>query len=304
MAAAALAASVGCAHQPGDWKLVSSDHFHVYTDQPARDYERVVERLEDVHAGLAASFFGNTATPPLQVFLFGELEFRQLVENTVGGMFIGEHGKKGALVIYDGWEQRSLDEVAAHELAHGFINATFPAVPIWFNEGFATYMSSIVIADDRVWFGSIGEQSSLVANQGLLVPMAELFNARWGQFHGDWERSHYATGWALVHFLLHGEKKRLRPRFDQFGAALSQVGASPGGGAVAWPRVYPEIPLAELDAHVRDHVNAVFAKKIDSRMGFAFTRVAQGPLRVEPAPPPVVEAMRATLRRRRRPDKF
>ena len=66
----------GCAHDPPGWKEVASDHFHLYTDLGAHTYESVIERLEDVHAGLASSFFRYFAAPPLDVFLFSEAEFQ------------------------------------------------------------------------------------------------------------------------------------------------------------------------------------------------------------------------------------
>src|SRR5205814_3304873 len=144
---------------------VSTDHFLLYTDQSAHTYRTVLERLDDVHAGLASSFFSQTATPPLDVFLFSEGEFRELA-GPWGGVFIGERGKGGALAIYDGWDPHFVDAVAAHELAHGFIGATYPSVPMWFNEGFASYLESIIVERDRVWFGTISTNAGLTAGRG------------------------------------------------------------------------------------------------------------------------------------------
>jgi hypothetical protein len=291
----------GCAHDIPGWKRVSSDHFHLFTDLGAHSYEPVLERLEDVHGGLASSFFRGTVTPPLEVFLFTEGEFRELA-GPWGGLYIGQRGKGGALAIYDGWDPRFVDVVAAHELAHGFIAATFPSVPNWFNEGFASYLESIIVEQDKVWFGSIGTNAGLTAGSGKMVPIAALFAAPWRDFHGDWESSHYATAWAVVHYILHGEDRALRRRFDQFGVALARGGG--GASARAWQEVFPEIPLAELVGRVRDHIGTAFARHVDSRMGFRFQRPAQGPLQVEAADPARVEAMRAALRRGRKPDRL
>jgi hypothetical protein len=101
---------------------------------------------------------------------------------------------------------------------------------------------------------------------------------------------------------LHGENRTLRRRFDQFGAALAQAAHRPDASIAAWQQVYPEIPLAEIDGRVRDHISAAFGKNVDSRFGFRLQRPPRAPLRIDPADPARVEAMRAALRRRRKPE--
>jgi hypothetical protein len=301
-----LAVGLGaCAHEPGGWKVVSSDHFNVYTDQRAHDYEWVVERLEDVHAGLSQSFFSETATPPLEVFLFGELEFQELVSNRTAGIFFGNHGH-GTLILSDAGDPAFIDHITAHEVSHGFIHATFPSVPIWYNEGFASYLESMVVeeGEHRVTFGSLNAGISVEAGIGRMVPVQQLFTARWDEFHGDWEHSHYAAGWALIHYIEHGENKQLRGRFDAFSTALAKVTSERGSGTTAWTQVYPEIPFNELDGRVRDHVNRSFDKHRDSRIAFKFVRPERAPLRIAPANMPKVDGLRAKLRRERRPDKL
>jgi hypothetical protein len=299
--AVALAA---CAHEPAGWKLVSTDHFNLYTDQRAHAYEWVVERLEDVHAGLAQSFFAETATPPLEVFLFSEVDFRELVSNRYGGLFFGEHGK-GTLILSDAGDPAFIDHITAHELSHGFIHATFPTVPVWFNEGFASYLESMVVeeGEHRVTFGSLDAGISATAGIGRMVPMEQLFTAHWSEFHGDWEHSHYATGWALVHYIEHGENKKLRPRFDAFTAALAEASSKRASGITAWNQIYPDVPFNELDGRVRDHVNRAFDKHRDSRIAYKFVRPDRPPLRIGPADMQRVDALRAKLLRERRPDK-
>jgi hypothetical protein len=298
VAAIALAA---CAHDLPGWKRVSTDHFRLYTELAPHTYEAVLERLEDVHLGLTSLFFQSTATAPMEVFLFSEPEFHQLAGNW-GGMFVGRRGEDGALAIYDGYDPHLVEATAAHELSHGFITATYPSVPIWFNEGFASYLESIIVERDRVWFGSINVNAGVAAGRGRLIPVSALFAAPWRVFHGDGEDSHYATGWALVHYVLHGESRTLRARFDRFGAALARVGSDPGGGGQAWHEVFPEIPLDELDGRVRAHVDTLFGRHVDSRMGVRLQRPPGSPLRVDPADPARVDAMRTALRRAHKHD--
>jgi hypothetical protein len=298
--AVVLLLPAACAHDLPGWKKASTPHFALYTDLSRRHYEGMLEHLEEVHAGLASSFF-DASIPPQEVFLFSEGEFRELL-GPIGGMYLGAPGGQGILVVYDGWDREQLDRIAAHEMAHGFVNATFRSTPMWFNEGFATYAESIMIREGKVWFGSVGVRPQ--ASGGRLVPVIELFNAPGARFHGDWETRHYSTAWAVVHYLWHGENKGLRKRFDGFGAALAQIGRQPGGSARAWQQVYPEISLTDLDGRIRDHLNKAFAVPKSSMVGFALTHPPNPPLTLEPAQMSYVDKIRAELKKRRRSERL
>src|SRR5687767_1925942 len=57
-----LLACAACGHRPWDapgerWVRVETPHFTVLTDTDRDDHTPVLERLEDVHAALAATFF-------------------------------------------------------------------------------------------------------------------------------------------------------------------------------------------------------------------------------------------------------
>ncbi len=230
--------AAGCAHDLPGWKLAATDHFQIYTDRPRRVFEPLIEHLEEVHAGLSSSFFEGDTPPPMQVILFGPTEFEELVGDNFGGVFLTlETGQPGILVVPERWETEYLYRTAAHELTHAFINANHPGMPLWFNEGFADYCESIKVEQDKVWFGSKMEVNAGAAF-GQLVPVADLFAARWSGFHGSDETRYYTTSWAMVHYLLHGEKKSLRPRFDQFRSALL-TGPAAERTTRAWQQTSP-----------------------------------------------------------------
>ena len=292
----------GCAHDLPGWKLATTEHFRVYTDQKPRVFATVLERLEEVYAGLTSSLF-SVKIPPTEVFLFDANEFQSLL-GPVGGMALGNVGKSGVLVLYDGYDPMFLDHTAAHELAHAFIGATYRAPPVWFNEGFATYAESMMIQDRGVLFGSRQVGVADDAAQGRLIKVNDLFTAPGRQFHGSWEIRHYTTAWAVVHYIWHGEDKRLRERFDAFGAALSAEAGQAGGTARAWQAVFPDVPLASLDGRLLDHMHETFGKGKNSVVGFRFTRPAPSPIQLAPADMSYVDQVRAQLRKHRRADRF
>src|SRR6185369_6509348 len=145
-------------HDISGWKKVTSDHFRIYTDQKASKWEWTLNRLEDFHAGYTQTFFAAVQPPPMDVFLFGEAEFQNIVGNQIGGLYLGEHGGPGVLVLYDSEDPLMINGVGAHEVAHAFIHASFRYVPNWYNEGCASYLSSILVeeGEHRVSFGRGG----------------------------------------------------------------------------------------------------------------------------------------------------
>jgi hypothetical protein len=297
--AVVAAALVGCAHDLPGWKVASTEHFRLYTDQKAKDFEPVLDHLEHVHAGLTASLFSATI-PPTEIFLFSPSEFHELL-GPVGGLAMSLGGKS-VLVLFEGWDPAFIDRTAAHELAHTFIGATYRSPPVWFNEGLATYAESIMVQENAVMFGSNKVDVAEDAAARRLVPVAELFAARSTQFHGDWERLQYTTAWAVVHFIWHGYQKGLRGRFDAFGAALSEEAGKPGGSLRAWNAVFPDVPLSELDGRLRDHMNEVYGRGRDSVVGFRFKRPERPPTVLAPADMRYVDRVRHELRQVRRPD--
>ncbi len=293
----------GCAHDLPGWKVASTEHFRVYTDRKPRSFEPLLDRMEEVYAGLKSSLFSETNIPPTEVFLFGEGEFHELL-GPIGGLAIRAKGKQSILVLYDGWSAEFTSSTAAHELAHAFIDATFQRVPVWFHEGLATYAESIMVQDNVVFLGSNKVHVAGRAIGRQLADVTKLFSARHRDFHAEWEATQYTTAWAVIHYLWHGEKKSLRGRFDAFGAALSNEAAQEGGSLRAWQAIYPDVPLDDLGGRLRDHMGEVFERGRDSVVGFRFVRPERPPTALAPADMSYVDEMRRALIKIRRPDKF
>src|SRR2546421_5682990 len=183
LALAALTIASGCAEDLSGWKVASTEHFRLYTDLRRGTYEPLIERLEDVHTGLTTAFF-SVEIPPMEVFLFDESEFHSLL-GPIGGLFVGGVGNEGVLVVNEGEDRTFLDQTPAHELTHAFIHATYRTPPVWFNEGFATYVESIDIRAHAVLFGSRHVGIIDEAAAGRVVSVDELFTAPASRFHGD-----------------------------------------------------------------------------------------------------------------------
>jgi hypothetical protein len=96
-----------------------------------------------------------------------------------------------------------------HEIAHHFIFHRWGEVPIWFNEGLATYLAWSAMDGDHIVVGEVPvlyfRNLRTLARQGGLMPMAEFLSCPSARFY-DSARSagNYAQAWGLIFYLLHG----------------------------------------------------------------------------------------------------
>jgi hypothetical protein len=104
----------------------------------------------------------------------------------------------GRLAVYAFWGDRVAEDLR-HEVAHAYLHAVIPAVPLWLDEGLAEYFEvspqdrglnrphlvQLTAAIDRCdWWPDIGRLAAIEA----VAPMTQ---------------RDYAEAWAWVHFCLH-----------------------------------------------------------------------------------------------------
>lgn len=295
LATAALALA-SCAHGPRAWKHVSTPHFDLYTTTGRNAYGPLLERLEMVHFVLSNSFFQVTDVPGYDVFLY-EPEDAMYILGDYGGVFNGGLGPRGTLVMKDGASSEYIDPLATHELAHGFIGRTFKTIPTWFNEGLATYLGSLRMRDGMACFGGRDRMQSREAYRMQIIPVRDLFRTRAAKFHdASWERSHYVSGWAVIHYLFHGEDRALRKRFDAFAKHFAVRANIERVSFEAWENTFPEIPLAQLDDRIKDHLRNVFDRPGGKCMAIPFQIPPLPELKVQPADMAVVNAREKVLK--------
>jgi hypothetical protein len=257
----ALVTVAGCRHAPwiepsGSWRTVSSTHFNVHTDSSQGQYEPLVAQLEATYATLSGTFFNGIAIPKVEAILFANRDdFEEIIGPGMGGVFVPRVGSDGVLVLpYNEWT-RALNETAAHELTHRFTRSAYPRLPRWLDEGLATYLGSVDIRDTSVRFGAPPLGSSLEYEVGGTVPLENLIASSRNQLYGPGAAVYYTTAWALVHYLINGERGARYRRFPAFLAAVNQAGGTPSATRAVLQAIYPEQTPAQLDEAVT--VNAV-----------------------------------------------
>lgn len=150
-------------------------------------------------------------------------------------------------------------QVYVHELTHRFVARCFPDAPAWLHEGMAKYFETMQVGGDDVTVGiatySVAdvvpwpvsfrsgslELVSIGRDRMSLPSVIETMPE--STFYREQTPWHYASAWALVHYLMLGPDAEARTRFEHYLAGMTEHGRDP-----AWfSKTFAEI---SLDDHV------------------------------------------------------
>jgi hypothetical protein len=251
--------SLACAHAPWHpyrgWTAYHRDDLTLYTDT-AIEYRSALDWMAGISEVYRRTFFRELPVAPMHVLYLQEDAPSPLTTSggtyrygsTLLGLPRATDGGRGLVVVGRfPWEWNY-----AHFVAHHFIDRAMPGAPLWFQEGFAEYLTffrSSPSASNVVCFGLIqpGREKMVV------VPVKDLLAVTWKDYNETSAPWIAPSALALIDYLLHGEGGRWRPRFR----GLLQALAARQPTETAFETAYPGLPLASLDARLRDHVQTV-----------------------------------------------
>ena len=276
-----VAALGGCAHRgpPRGWAVSRSQHVKVYTDAWI-EHEYMQEWLELSHSAYQA-LFPNVRTGTVDaVWLKNEpgssLKFYSPMDDPAAGWTLetmpsgGKIGREGLIVLERreelvasgaSFSMRSIrDEgLAKSQMAHLFIMKAVPQAPLWLQMGLARYMSRFRIHYKGDFalacFGSAvfdePIRSEGRSGRRVIIPYDELTTTDWYGYDRKKRYWYEYTSYALVHYLIHGEKGFHRSRFPLFLRALGEGKSTDDALALA----YPHILASEWDDRIEAHVH-------------------------------------------------
>lgn len=192
------------------WTRVSTAHVEVLTDAGREVGERVAIRLEALRSALAAATPALVVeTAPVQVIVFRDdavarpyaPRWRGLTDE-VAGYFHGGPDRRRLLFVDDKGRTPS---VAQHEYTHALLDAAFPDLPLWLNEGLAEYFSTFRVDGRQARAGApLAAHVEWIEGHDLMS-LSELFAVGHGSpaYHeGDRRGTFYAQSWLVVHQML------------------------------------------------------------------------------------------------------
>ncbi len=238
---AALASSVNVTRRPWRFEdepgfLLKTPHYRIYTTVPDTMLDRVGRFYEQalVHYMSALTSLPEP-TSPLKTYLLNDrhqwrAKTRQMLpEQAKTFLTLGRGGltTRGVSVLYDIGPRgtfRDTFAIAAHEGWHQYTQRVFKQhLPIWLEEGIATYMEGYRESAESLRFkprdNPERRRTLRKAERGdRLIPLDELLSRSPQSFLDEGKEqllTYYAQVWALTHFLIEGEGGRYRGRLTR-----------------------------------------------------------------------------------------
>ena len=264
------------------WSTLRVDEFELISNASASKTVAIAEELVRMRAAVGEVTRLKVRSPlPTKVFLFANerafVPYRDALfgrKSTFAGVFVPREDANYILLRVDGEEGGA--RIVFHELTHYFIKNTVGNVPLWLNEALAEYYSTFRTFGSDVHIGRPIEHHVLWLRDQRLIPLEELFTVDHDSpIYNEGQRTgvFYAQSWALLHYLMLGNKQARRAQLSKFVALL---GAGRPTGA-AFAEAFNGLTYAQLGQELRSYV---------ARRVFAYTTYPLRDLKVSEIPKP------------------
>jgi len=210
------------AHAEQQWVEVTSPHFSVITDAGEKRAKEVGLRFEQMRMAFGVIFQKvSVNTAPLEIVAFRNSKemkrYSPLYQGKpieVAGLFLGDGGHGRRLNNSNGEEQQyiALDlsqednwGTVFHEYAHLLINSNVSTTPLWFDEGFAEYCSSLKLDKKEIDLGLARRDLMYTLSQNSWLNLVDLFSVQHdSKIYNRDERRFllYAQSWITVHYFM------------------------------------------------------------------------------------------------------
>jgi tetratricopeptide (TPR) repeat protein len=225
-----LVTSVSTVSAKDTWTSVRSQNFFLVGNASEKEIRQVATRLEqfrDVFTRLFNRIKFTSPVPTTVVVFKSEGSYKPFNPRNDAGYF-----QPGPDVNYITLttERRSDEDdpfhVIFHEYTHLLVNNTMTNIPLWFNEGLAEYYSTFYLDDERKAFlGQVISNHVLYLRDQKLLPLKTLFTVDHSSPYYNESNKRgvfYAESWALVHYLIQGNKGQRLPQFGTFLELLAR----------------------------------------------------------------------------------
>ena len=213
----------------GGWHSVRTNHLFVIGNADAESLRRVAVWLEFFHAAFARVISRNVidSSIPTTVIVFSDDEsftlFKPLYQgrarNITGFFLPGDDVNYIALSLDPRGDPYA---TAFHEYVHLHVKDNIPNAPLWLNEGLAELYESLQFSGSDVLIGTPKPGYLFLLRNLEMLPLKTLFSVGTDSPHyneRDKQGIFYGESWALVHYLILGD----RSRQDQFKQFLQRV---------------------------------------------------------------------------------
>jgi hypothetical protein len=237
------------AHQLRIGQLVFHSDFELPADH------RLVRDLVQERDDIASTLGLPITNEPIEVYLFRDADrYREYLMRNFPSVpsrraFFLETDAR--LAVYAHWSDR-MGEDLRHEVAHGYLHAVMPGLPLWVDEGLAEYFE-VPRGLDGLNQPHVALLSDLIERDGWkpdLKRLEKLYDA------AEMDQRDYAESWAWVYFMLHSPPERRQILTSYFTALRSKGASEPLSKRLAALQAEPEKPLTAYIATLKKSTTA------------------------------------------------
>lgn len=199
------------------FRFQAAEPFAIAGNADAALWRQCLGTMQGCAAAFHKDFFTRRPDYPIRVYLFADEEsYVKFARQTTGKAPVSKFGfylpAREMLIMNISTGTGTL----VHEMAHALMRPDFPAVPAWFNEGFASLFEQCQVVDGSLR-GLVNWRFPTVRDAvgtGDWVPLERLVALSDDDFYGDGKELHYSEARYLCMFLQ--ERKLLARYYREF----------------------------------------------------------------------------------------
>jgi tetratricopeptide (TPR) repeat protein len=208
------------------WRSVRTNHLFVIGNTDAEKLRQVAVWLEFFHGAFARLVSRNVLESPVPttVVIFRDdasfAPIKPLYQGrpaNIAGYFQPADDMNYIAIALDPGD-RNPYSTAFHEYVHLHVNDNIPNAPLWLNEGLAELYGSLQFSGNEAFIGTPLYGYIQLLREEQLVPLKTLFSIGTDSPHYNEQDKNgifYGESWALVHYLMLGDRGR-QEHFKRF----------------------------------------------------------------------------------------
>ena len=215
------------------WCVVSNPHFEIVTDLRERKALALAASLDRFRIAASALLPGDvdarwaaSPTPALRLLVFKRAR-------DFAGLFgfpriagFAQPSLRQSLLVFGPSPSGKLDTIAFHEYTHHLLRSRVTLnLPIWYEEGFASYLATLDVDKNDVV--TVGRGPYPLLLHLLKKPKVRVEAVMEEHFRVDWQRHDlndiYILAWGIVRFLLHAKQPTGERHAAAVGAFLDAI---------------------------------------------------------------------------------